>query len=646
MPHFLGLPIIAWIQMAAGLAVTSFVLVKFCIRPKKKKTDGYIIKDVHIITGDGNEMFHQNVYIKNGLIQKISGEDISAPEAATIDGKGKTLMPGLIDSHVHIQGINNKSDKESDAFLYGQLPEIFGKVLPYGITTVKDLCAPRHFIYKLKNELKKGRITGPELLVVGPNFTAPGGHPAKTLGGSNPWMRKEMAIEAETPEQISAGIKELKADGVDFLKMTYQGGDYLYFGEHLQIAKLDRSLMEQLIREGKENGLNTTAHVYYKNDVQELLEAGIYGIEHGVLDEQLSADDELVQLWKKSGAHFVPTVNGITYENDPVRYNNSIHNLKILHDAGIFMAMGTDTMYEMMTGETAHKELAYYVEAGLTPMEALTLATRNSAIHLGIADRKGLVKEGMEADLILLEKNPAEDISNIQFIDKVFLKGKPVFSQKAIQSYNIPDYTYPEGASVLTYTKAASNEKRIVHTEAFCKDRTVTQKLFSGGEKSVDETYVLDGNLSCNRWHYERPADGTNLEAVKNGEYISLKGTFRGKAQEKNYKIGDGLWYQMMEMAMPAFITSEEEEIVFYSIGTGNNRGALGLGEFAAKKLGDEKITVAGKTVDCWKISMVLTAFSWAWTGFYWYDKITGQLVMTGEKGKNADSTHWEQERP
>ena len=92
----------------------------------------------------------------------------------------------------------------------------------------------------------------------------------------------------------------------------------------------------------------------------------------------------------------------------------------------------------------------------------------------------------------------------------------------------------------------------------------------------------------------------------------------------------------MMDMAMPAFIASDEEEIVFYSIGTGNNRGAMGLGEFAAKKAGEEIIKVNGEEYDCVKITFVLTAFSWAWTGYYWYDKKTGQLIQTGEKGKSA----------
>ena len=92
----------------------------------------------------------------------------------------------------------------------------------------------------------------------------------------------------------------------------------------------------------------------------------------------LEPDDDLIRLWKESGAHFVPTVNAMTYEKDPARLTNSLHNLKVLYDAGIPIAMGTDNMLEMMGGEVEHKELAYYVEAGLTPMEAITLATGNA----------------------------------------------------------------------------------------------------------------------------------------------------------------------------------------------------------------------------------------------------------------------------
>ncbi len=636
MPTVLGIPLIGFIQMVLGAAIVLFCIVKFACRPKKNKQGEYIIKDVHIIVGDGSELNHQNIYIKGGKIQQISSEPIDIKNVQVLDGKGKTLMPGLIDSHIHIQGINNRSEEDSNRFLAKNIPEIFSeRILPFGITTIKDLDAPRHFIVKLRDCLKSGKLTGPELLIVGPNFTAPDGHPAATLGRDNPWMRSELAIEASSPEDISKGIAELKAMGVDFLKFTYQGGDYRYFDEKLNIAKLDKSLMQQLIREGRENGLNTTAHVFYKEDVRELLEAGIYGIEHGILDADIEADDPIVKLWQKSGAHFVPTVNAMTYEKDSGRLKHSLHNLKVLHDAGIHIAMGTDSMLETMSGDTEHRELQYYVEAGLTPMEAIVLATKNGAEHLGIADRKGTVEVGKEADLILLNKNPLEDISYTQFIDKVFLKGKIVYSAMEIQSYEMPEYSFPEDRKTITYFSSDGKTERELHTDKFASDGILTNITRTDGVQTVSEEFALNGGLSVNEWKISRPADNTELHAVRENGVIHLQGTFKGKPQDKRLNIGDGLWYQLMDEGMCAFIKSEHDEILFYSIGTGDNRGAMGLGEFAAKKLGEETVEVNGRSCDCIKISFVLTAFSWAWTGFYWYDKSSGILIQSGEKKGN-----------
>ena len=634
MPSLSGIPIIGWVQITVGAALVIYVSIKYLSRPKKKKAGEYIIRDVHVIVGDGTEQFHRNVYVKDGVIQEISASEIERKSAQILDGVGKTLMPGLIDAHVHIQGLNNRSGEDSDKFLYGAIPDIFKeKVLPYGITTIKDMCAPKGFIYKLRDEVRAGKITGPEVLIVGPNFTAPHGHPASTLGRDNPWLRGEMAIEAATPEQVHDGIIELAKAGVDFLKLTYQGGDYWYFNEKLQINRIDKFLMRQIILEGEENGLHTTAHAYYKEDVRELLEAGIYGIEHGVLDEALSPNDDIVKLWKESGARFVPTVNAMTYEKEQSRLEHSLHNLKVLFDAGIPIAMGTDTMYEAMSGDSVQKELAYYVEAGLTPMQAIVLATKNSAEHLGIANKKGLISPGMEADLILLDENPAENISNMQFIDKVFLKGKIVYSQGVSQAYDIPAYAYPAGITVLEYEKTDGKEEREVIVSGYAEKKEIIQTVYRDNAQWSREIHTLNDSLSNIIWHYSRPSDDTVLTAERENGFIRVSGTFKGKPQDKRLKIGDGLWYQMMDMAMPAFINSAQNEIIFYSIGTGDNRGAMGLGEFAAKKEGRETVSVNGNSYDCVKISLVLTMFAWAWKGFYWYDIKTGQMVQSGEKG-------------
>jgi hypothetical protein len=330
----------------------------------------------------------------------------------------------------------------------------------------------------------------------------------------------------------------------------------------------------------------------------------------------------------------------MTYEKDPQRLVNSMHNLKVLYDAGIPIAMGTDNMLEMLGGDVEHRELAYYVEAGLTPMEAIVLATKNAAEHLKIDDRKGCIKPGMEADFLLLDKDPAEDISNIQFINKVFIKGNLVYSQKAIQSYEIPDYEYPTSQNIYRIEKTDGKMMREMDVREYASQGIIRHKTYQDGVVWADETYKVGKNLSVTEWHCVRKSDDTELTAELENEFIHMYGKFKGKPQDKRLRIGNGLWYQMMDMAMPAFIASDQKEIVFYSIGTGDNRGAMGLGEFAAEKLGEEEIHIGNTTYTCEKISFVLTMFSWAWTGLYWYDKKTGQLVQCGErKGKNENVT-------
>ena len=123
---------------------------------------------------------------------------------------------------------------------------------------------------------------------------------------------------------------------------------------------------------------------------------------------------------------------------------------------------------------------------------------------------------------------------------------------------------------------------------------------------------------------------------------IEIRDSFKGKPQDKRFQIGDGLWYQMMDMCFPAFANSKLDEILFYPIGTGDNRGAMSLGEFAAKKIGTENVSIDGKTYSCVKISMVLTMFSWAWTGLFWVDTATGQLVQSGVKKGNKEKPEWQ----
>lgn len=129
------------------IVLISFIVSKLISNYKNRKPDSYVIQNVHIITGDGKEEFNKNVLINDKKIMKITNENISVKNSEVIDGTGKTLMPGLVDSHMHIQGITNTSEKESDEFLENRLQGQLFSLLENGVTTIKDLGSPQSFIY-------------------------------------------------------------------------------------------------------------------------------------------------------------------------------------------------------------------------------------------------------------------------------------------------------------------------------------------------------------------------------------------------------------------------------------------------------------------------------------------------------------------
>lgn len=629
------------IALIIVIAAIIFVVIKSRNTSKSMKASAYILENVHLITGDGKEEFNKNVLISDKKIMKITDEKISVKNSEVIDGTGKTLMPGLIDSHMHIQGTTNTSEKESDEFLENRLPEQFFSLLKNGVTTIKELGAPESFIYKLRDKLDSKEITGPNLLIVGPNITAKSGHPAVTLGGDNPWIREEMAEEVENEQQARHTVKRLAERKVDFIKIVYQGGKYYYFDKELVINKLDIELVKAIIDEAKKYNLKVTAHVAHEADVLELLQTDIYGLEHGITDKYISDGDKVMELWKDKGVYYVPTIQVLTGEHDKNVMKYCMHNLKKLNDYGVKIALGTDNMLEVLPGDIVHKELEYYVEAGLTEMEALVAATRNSAEYLGILDKTGTVEEGKIADLILLDSDPLEDIQNINNINTVFKDGDIVYSKADLKKIVLGEYTFPSyEALIYTDNTLAASKNTLEKNYAldqFSSSGVIKLNYLDNSSSVIQETFQTKKNLETTEWSYTKASDGTDIKAAANDNSITLTGTFKNKEVSKKYPLDSLPWMQMGVFDLCSFATSGYEKISYCSIGT-DGRGALNLTQFDSQKEGDETIEVDGKNYECIKIGTVISEYPFIWKGYSWHDRETGILIRYVTKGQEQNA--------
>lgn len=387
-----------------------------------------------IIDGSGRPPVESaTLYIRNGQIEAV-GKHVKLPTGVQrIDASGKTIIPGLISAHSHL---NDASQ--------------FGVYLRDGITTVLSLGGDKEFALR-DQATKASPGTAPHLYVAGPiqdSTAIPG------------------AVAVKTPEQARKSVDELTDNKPDFVKLRVD--DFL--GAR---PKMQPDVYAAVIEEAHKNGFRTAAHVVLLDDAKSLLKDGIDYIAHSVRDRE--ADPEFINLMKARGVFYCPTltreVSVFAYsetpsflsdpfllkEADPAEiakmedpkyqqavrndkgaewykehFSIALHNLKNLSDAGIDIVMGTDSGGGpgRFQGYFEHLELEYETKAGLTPMQALVSATSASAKLLKISDRAGTLEKGKWADFVVLSANPLEDITNTRKIDSVWIGGVRVHAKQ------------------------------------------------------------------------------------------------------------------------------------------------------------------------------------------------------------------------
>ncbi len=390
-----------------------------------------LITNARLIDGTGGVKEGAMIAISGDRIVGIFSEGEPREGDLTIDAGGRTVMPGLIDSHVHVIVDRTVVDQETlDEYIENSAKRNLADFLAHGVTTIKSAGDPEDAILELRQLIEEGKVEGPRLLVVGPVLSAPGGHPSVTLFADNSWVRERLVAEMARVEDVKETIDRLAGKGVDGVKIVYQGSDdgsqtYLY-GDRISIRRLPREIMEAIIEESHRHGLRVTAHTFEEEGVIPVVEAGVDSLEHGVVVKS-PVSETVVEMLREAGVFYIPTLQ--VFRAAEAR-GRAMANLKQLSEAGVKIVLGTDTVGGTPAGANTISEAERMVEAGMSPAQVIQAATRTAAEHLGIGDDLGTLETGKLADLIIVEGDPLENISVLRTPWMVMKDGRVVVDNR------------------------------------------------------------------------------------------------------------------------------------------------------------------------------------------------------------------------
>jgi imidazolonepropionase-like amidohydrolase/predicted enzyme related to lactoylglutathione lyase len=383
-----------------------------------------VIENANVIVGNGEVMNGATIVITGDRIGGVSRGNPQLGAVKRIDARGRTVMPGLIDTHVHFFGLTAQGEAAFRAQMKTLAPGYMKDFIGHGVTTVKSLADPLDLVLELRTMVGDRKLLGPRILLVGPCFTAPGGHPAVTLGRDDPWMRSEIAIEVNDEDTARKEVRRLAEKGVDAIKAAVEAGQGAGIPDPM--PRLATNVLRAIVDEAHKHKLPATVHTHREQDVIDAIESGADGVEHGVWDSTLS-DNHLADLLLKRNVNFTPTLWVFSADKESKSFEIAKQNLKTLSDKGIRISLGTDTLCSMpRPGLNTIQEMEFMAEAGLTPEQIIRAATRNAAEHLGLLDRLGTVEPGKIADLILVAGDPLKDISSLHRVEMVIQAGQVV----------------------------------------------------------------------------------------------------------------------------------------------------------------------------------------------------------------------------
>ena len=412
-----------------------------------------VLKNVNVIDGTGTPAQPgRTIIIAGDRIQSIStGQQPAPAHANLIDMRGLTIMPLIINCHGHLGLVNGTSssaaNQTADNFRHQLL-----RYQEYGVGAVLSMGTDGPKFAELREESRKGILPGADVYSAGQGIGAKDGIPPLAMGFTT-------VLRPTTPDEGRRYVAQEASQKPDFIKIWVDD----FWGQY---PKLQPEIYEAIIEEAHRDGLRVATHLYYLDDARSLVASGVDVIAHSIRDRDI--DDALIAEMKRHHVAYIPTLSlddfAFAYGGSPAWIDDpffraaldpgllamiespeykakvrgskataqeqaalptAMRNLKKIYDTGILVALGTDSGATpiRVQGFAEHMELALMVQAGLTPLQAIRVATYNAAQLLGVADQYGTLVPGKKANFIVLDKDPSQNIGNTQTIHAVWKNG-------------------------------------------------------------------------------------------------------------------------------------------------------------------------------------------------------------------------------
>ena len=391
-----------------------------------------LIKPKQILDVRSGKLINADILVESGVIKKVAKNIPIKSEYEIIDLPNMTVLPGLMDAHVHLTGNTDLKGHEGISES-SYLATIYGvknakETLMAGFTTVRNVGASNYSDVALRDGIEQKAILGPTLLVSGPPLGITGGHCDSNILPAE-YEYKAQGV-ADGPWEVRRKVRENKKYGVDLIKYCATGG-VMSKGTNVNNRQYTLDEMKAIVDEAHTLGMKVAAHAHGLQGIRMAIEAGVDSIEHSSLIDQETVNNAIskgvflaMDIYVSDYILGEGAKNGIpeySLEKERIVGKKQRENFKMAFESGAKMVFGTDAgIYPH--GKNA-RQFKYMVQWGMTPIEAIQASTINTAELFGL-NNIGEIKESFDADIVAVVGNPLDDITLLENIDFVMKEGQ------------------------------------------------------------------------------------------------------------------------------------------------------------------------------------------------------------------------------